>query len=219
MTELPINNIICGNCIDVMSDWPDDCCDLIVTDIPYGNISRPSNGLRSFDKKDVDIITFDTDKFIELICRICAGSIYVFCEFRQISGIFESMISKNLSTRMCIWEKTNPSPINGDVIWLSGVECCVFGKKPRATFNRHCKNTVFRHPIAGNKLHPTMKPESLMGYLIESSSNIGDLVVDPCCGSGTTCLAARRLNRRYIGIDISEEYVVVSNKRMSSVLI
>lgn len=45
-------------------------------------------------------------------------------------------------------------------------------------------------------------------------SKEGDLVLDPFCGSGTTCLAAKNLNRKYIGIDISAEYIALSNERL-----
>ena len=49
--------------------------------------------------------------------------------------------------------------------------------------------------------YPTQKPEALLERIIKASSNAGDVVLDPFCGSGTTCAVARRLNRRYIGID------------------
>jgi site-specific DNA-methyltransferase (adenine-specific) len=62
--------------------------------------------------------------------------------------------------------------------------------------------------------HPAMFPESLAEDHILSWSNQGDLVLDPMCGAGTTCKMAKMNNRNYIGIDINEEYVNISNKRI-----
>jgi site-specific DNA-methyltransferase (adenine-specific) len=55
--------------------------------------------------------------------------------------------------------------------------------------------------------HPTQKPVLLMKRIIEASTNPGDLILDPFCGSATTGVAALELNRRFIGIDMSKEYL------------
>jgi hypothetical protein len=65
--------------------------------------------------------------------------------------------------------------------------------------------------------HPTQKPLSLFLTLVKENSNPNDLILDPFCGSGTTCVAAKMLGRRYIGIDISEEYCEISRKRLRAV--
>lgn len=119
-----------------------------------------------------------------------------------------------MSTRLCIWEKTNPSPMNGDKIWLSGIECCVFGRFPNATFNEHCKNTVFRYPCGRNKLHPTQKPLELIEKLVLASSNEGDTVLDPCMGSGTTGVACKKNNRNFIGIEMDGEFYNIASRRI-----
>lgn len=64
--------------------------------------------------------------------------------------------------------------------------------------------------------HPTVKPLKLMSYLITLGCREGDLILDPFVGSGTTCLAAEILNRRWLGIDINPEYCVIAEKRMSA---
>jgi DNA modification methylase len=63
--------------------------------------------------------------------------------------------------------------------------------------------------------HPTVKPIKLMSYLITLGSREGDLVLDPFMGSGTTGLAAKRLRREFVGIDLNREYVEISRARMS----
>ena len=65
--------------------------------------------------------------------------------------------------------------------------------------------------------HPTVKPVKLMTYLITMGSREGDVVLDPFCGSGTTCMAAKMLGRNYVGIELSPEYREIAMKRIDSV--
>ena len=64
-------------------------------------------------------------------------------------------------------------------------------------------------------LHPTQKPLKLMKYLVATYSNPGDVVLDPYAGSGTTCLAAKELNREWIGNDLMPEYCEIARGRLS----
>ena len=64
--------------------------------------------------------------------------------------------------------------------------------------------------------HPTVKPIELMSYLITLGSREGDLVVDPFVGSGTTCVAAKMLERNYVGIEKEEDYVVIATERIKA---
>lgn len=64
-------------------------------------------------------------------------------------------------------------------------------------------------------LHPTQKPLPLLKYLVSTYTRSGDVVLDFCCGSGTSLVAAKHLGRRYIGCDTSEEYVAVARRRLS----
>ena len=65
-----------------------------------------------------------------------------------------------------------------------------------------------------NTDHPTQKPEKLIAKLILASSEPGDLVFDPFAGSGTTCVVAKKLGRRYLGIEIDREYCLWGAKRL-----
>lgn len=64
------------------------------------------------------------------------------------------------------------------------------------------------------RFHPSQKPIALLEYLIKTYSDEGDIVLDPCCGSGSTCVAAANLGRKYIGIEQDTEYVDISNWRL-----
>jgi adenine-specific DNA-methyltransferase len=73
---------------------------------------------------------------------------------------------------------------------------------------------VLEWKYTGNNLHPTQKPVSVLTPLVESFSNSGDVVLDPFCGSGSTLLAARELNRRFLGIELSKQYFDLAEQRL-----
>ena len=170
--------------------------------------------VENIEKIETDVDTKDFEATINEFMRVCKGSIYVFCGIEQVSYIKKTFRENGLSTRLVIWEKSNPSPMNGDTIWLSSVECCVFGKFPKATFNEHCKSSVLRFPCGRNKLHPTQKPLDLFKRIVEVSSNEGDIVFDPFMGSGTAGEAALMLNRNFIGCELSGEYFELAENRV-----
>ncbi len=70
------------------------------------------------------------------------------------------------------------------------------------------------HGKDGRALHPTQKPEEMLKRIIIASSNKGDTVLDPFLGSGTTAFVAKKLGRNWIGIEKSEKYVDIAQKRM-----
>jgi site-specific DNA-methyltransferase (adenine-specific) len=204
-----------GDCLALLPQIPKNHAQLVLTDIPYDNVSRPSNGLRNLDKGKADVLTFDLLSFLTELYRVCYGSFYIFCEIGQVSFIRNYFQEKKLTTRLCIYEKNNPSPLNGQYTWLSSIECCVFAKKKNATFKEHCKSAVWRYPSSRNKYHPTEKPLNLCKYIIETSSDAGEIVLDPCMGGGTTILAAKMTNRKYIGIELDQDYFKIAQDRLA----
>ena len=79
-------------------------------------------------------------------------------------------------------------------------------------------NTAGQENVCKSLPHPAMFPDVLARDHILSWSNEGDLVLDPMCGSGTTCKMAKLSNRNYIGIDISEEYCKMAEERLDFVI-
>jgi site-specific DNA-methyltransferase (adenine-specific) len=73
--------------------------------------------------------------------------------------------------------------------------------------------------LEGVNHHPTVKPLTLMEYLVKLITPLGGLVLDPFLGSGTTALACKRLGRHYIGIEISREYCDIAERRLAAVLL
>jgi DNA modification methylase len=205
-----------NDCFLIFPQISDKSIDCVLTDIPYGQVNRRSNGLRNFNKVDADIETFKLAKFLYEINRICKGSVYIFCATEQCSEIRSTLIDYNFSTRHCCWVKTNPSPINGQYIWLSAIENCIYGKRPKSTFNEHCKPCVWMYSSSRNKFHPTEKPLKLFEYLIKVSTNEGDLILDPCVGSGTTAIACKNLNRNCIAIEKNKDYYNIMLERLNN---
>ena len=191
--------------------------DLVLTDPPYGVVHRESHAgqLRNLDKAKVDTVNFDIPDIAQSLTNICNGSFYVWCGTEQVSFWRMAFVEAGLSTRLCIWEKANPSPMNGEYIWLSGLETCVFAKASGATFNVFCESPIWRSQPGRETDHPTEKPRWLMKKLVLASSNMGDIVLDPFMGSGTTLRAAKDLGRRAIGIEIEEKYCEVAVKRLA----
>lgn len=65
--------------------------------------------------------------------------------------------------------------------------------------------------------HPTQKPEYILEKIILSSSKEGDIIFDPFVGSGTTCVVSKKLNRKYIGIDIEKKYLDIAIERLENI--
>lgn len=138
-----------------------------------------------------------------------------------------------------VWNKSNPMPnfrgmrltnAHETMIWASKSE------KSKYTFNYEAMKALnegtqmrsdWRLPICngherlkdddGNKAHPTQKPESLLHRVILQSTNVGDVVLDPFFGTGTTGAVAKMLGRDYIGIEREEAYRKVATKRISKI--
>lgn len=222
MTKIKMNRVNSGmggdikqcDAIKLMQTLPDSYVDLLLTDIPYARVNKPSNGLRVIDKKQANKETFNLRNFAREAFRVTKGSAIIFCGKEQFSTLYEDFDDRGATTRMIVWEKTNPMPMNGRYVFLSGVECAVHFRKKQATFNGNCINTVFRFPNGSSKRHPTEKPLALFTKFIDLLTDPGDLVLGPCMGSGTTAIACKQTGRRYICGDINPDYAVMANQRL-----
>jgi len=73
--------------------------------------------------------------------------------------------------------------------------------------------------IIGNKVHPTEKPEELMKFYVENSSNVGDTILDMFMGSGSTGVACLNTNRKFIGVEMDDKYFDIGVNRMQESII
>jgi len=139
-----------------------------------------------------------------------------------------------------IWVKTNPMPNFRGVRFTNAHETLIWastGQGASYTFNhqamkglndgKQMRSDWWISPLAtgserlkdekGNKAHSTQKPESLLYRVILAASNPGDVILDPFFGSGTTGVAAKRLHRRWIGIEQEKKYLKLAQHRIDAV--
>lgn len=203
-----------GDCLEILPTLADGSVDMVLVDIPYGEVSQKSSGLRQLDRGNADACGIDLAVMVDECVRVCAGSFYVFCGTEQISELVAHFRRHKLTTRVGAWEKSNPSPMNGTRLWISGLEFCVFARKANATFNEHCQKALWRAPSGQAKVHPTQKPVPLMERLVLASSNEGDTVLDFTMGSGSTGIACRNTGRKFIGIERDPGYFAIAEQRI-----
>lgn len=207
-----IDNFYNVNCMDFMKELPKNSVDMTLTDIPYGEVQRTTHGLTNLSILDnlgtADKATFNEINFCEEVYRITKNTICIFCGREQFSDIFKFFKEKKGTVRPVVWIKTNPVPSNGQYVYLSGVEFAVWFKKSGAgSFNAKCKNPVFQYPIPSgkNRIHKTQKHWDLWKELMLDCSNEGEVIFDPCAGSGVTAWVARENNRHFLCCELDKE--------------
>jgi DNA modification methylase len=199
-----------GDCRDILPTLPK--VDAVITDIPYGEVNRASAGLRNLDKGAADVETCDLAEVLQVLAL--GQSVYVWCGTEQVSELRAGLVAAGYSTRLGVWEKSNPSPMNGQYLWLSALECCVYGKRAGAHFAEFCKAPVWRGPTAEKEDHPTPKPVWLMERQILASVKANGTVLDAFMGSGTTGVACASLGRAFIGIEREAKYFDIACRRI-----
>jgi len=213
LEALSLDTIVHDDCMHYMKSMSDKSVTMTLTDIPYNECNKPAQ-IRTIDKGKADELDFDLMEFVAEIKRVTQESIYIFCGFQQISSLYTEL-HKDMAVRLCHWEKTNPSPMNGQFLWLSATENCLFAKFSGAQFHAHCQSNVWRFPSGRSKMHPTQKSLPLFCHLIESSTKPKDIVFDPCMGSGTTALACICVDRHYLGVERDSKWLAVARNRMN----
>ena len=125
-------------------------------------------------------------------------------EAEKVGFVFQNLL---------VWNKGTATP---NKYYMQGLEfILMLSKRPARNINdMGSKNLLSTPNIIGKKSHPTEKPVSLMAEMIRNSTNEGDIVLDPFAGAGSTLIAAKRLNRRYIGFEIDKQYYDIAYNRL-----
>ena len=122
-----------------------------------------------------------------------------------------------------IWHKTNPMPRNMNIHFVNSTEAWVYfvNNDTSGTFNNSGKmvHDFIETSLTSSKekkfgKHPTQKPTKIISHFIKHLSNKNDVVLDPFMGSGTTGVCSRKMDRKFIGIDLDKEYYELSKTRM-----
>lgn len=221
--EKMLGNVWRGDCMSFMAQMPDRSVDFTLTDIPYAGVNRESNGIRVFDKGAADEITFPLKEFTENLHRLSRNGMVIFCGFEQVSPIYETLRAKNDGTvRLLCWRKNNPSPVNADNMYLSALETAVWFQPFSCIhpWRKSHKSALLRYNCGTSKEHPTEKNPLLLEDILRHNVNgrhgeeKGDIVFDPCSGSGSHLLAALRFGCRIIGCELDPKFHELARKRI-----
>jgi site-specific DNA-methyltransferase (adenine-specific) len=241
-------SIIMGDCLSVMPTLPENSVDSIITDPPYNIsrpivISRKNLRLKTARRNsDITMDFGEWDKFtpeafddfmfafLTQSYRVLkpTGGVVVFCDRMFVSQLWALAESVGFKGKqVLVWHKTNPVPQFRKKNFVSATEFMSWFVKDNGegyTFN-FGKQTEMHNFIEGpicmgnERLeHPTQKPEYVMRQLVTWFSNVGDTILDPFMGSGTTGVACILEYRDFIGIEIDEKYVQIARKRIADMV-
>lgn len=227
-----INNIVLGDCYELIKKIPDNSIDLIITDLPYEMVTGGHGSGKLADRKTIQNETFreqglydgfKNDILLEFVRVLKKINIYIWCSKNQIYQImdFFNKLDKELNFDIITWHKTNPAPL-ANMTYLNDTEYCINFREQGCIIRGDLEQKKKYYVTSLNKndkdkfKHPTIKPLEMISNLVINSSNKNDLVLDCFCGSGTTCVACKNNNRRFIGMEINKEYYDVAVKRLNN---
>ena len=208
---LPVNRILPGDCIPVLKQLPDACIDLVVTDPPYL--------VRYRDRAGRTVHNDDHRGWVRPAFR----EIYRVLKPDAFCISFYGW--NHVDTFMSAWKQAGFQPV-GHIVWPKN-----YASRTGFLQARHEQayllakgwpqrpdsplSDVQPWTYSGNRYHPTQKAVGIIEPLIEAFSRLGDIVLDPFTGSGTTALAAQYCGRRYIGIERDTEYCEIAERRLA----
>jgi site-specific DNA-methyltransferase (adenine-specific) len=223
--------LIHGNCLDVMKNIEDKSIDLILCDLPYGVTKNKWDVIIPFNemwlqynriiKDNGAIILFGSQPFTTML--ISSNMTYFrYCLVWEKNKFSDFLNSKRKPMKtnedICIFYKKQPT--YNIQYWYStpyerwNTQQAV---DKQSNYGSHKQNvaksdgkrlptTVLKFNRVERPKHPTQKPVDLLEWLIKSYSNEGEIVLDNCMGVGSTGLAAKNLNRNFVGIELDDEY-------------
>lgn len=210
------------DCLEGFSDMKDDSITHIVTSPPYNRKHSGPKGSKS-DKYKYN--TDNIENYYEWLCsvideclRVTSGYVFfnIMKNYYNKKDVFK--LIGNYSDKiqeLIIWEKTNPLPASGKSITNAYEFFIVFGDKPLKSNTTYTKNIITTSVNSKTtKEHKAIMKQEVCDWVINKFTTEGDLILDPFMGAGTTAISCINNNRGYIGFEISEEYVALSEKRI-----
>ena len=205
-----LNKIYCMDCLEGLKQLPDKSVDLVLTDPPYGLNKKGienDESLKQFYnilpecyrvlKNDSFFITFFSTKYIPELFKNNPFTYYWQIILYCPNGSVGSTIGFTKFMSVFIFKKGNPK--------IKKQNKDIFVDTPGRMIE----------PLEGFINHPTPKPTKFIKELLDMFSNKNDIVLDPFMGSGTTAVACKQLNRKFIGFEINKEYCDIANKRLA----
>jgi site-specific DNA-methyltransferase (adenine-specific) len=215
--------LYCGDCREILPTLTP--IDAIVMDPPY-ELSSAGPGkshfgmsLNKFDSAEYRNIVAGFDEAVfGLLEEICKPfNMFCFCSNKQISKTMAYHEKKGRSVNLLVWHKPNAAPFaNG--VWRGDIEYCIHAKDSGAVFigNAGEKKKVSEFPLVVDAGHPTVKPLPLIEKYVKICTNEGQTVLDPFMGSGTTGVAAVKLGRQFVGVELEPKYFDLACERIEA---
>lgn len=235
--------VIHGDCLEAMRQFPDAHFDAVITDPPYGTTAL------DFDQTPIDWAAWWAE-----IHRVTKETGVIVCFAADLFTVDLIQSNRKNYRYRLVWEKTVATGhLDANVRPMRGHEdVLIFARRRKGgTYNpqktpgepykfshsnhsRHqfgeqkgaerVNETGDRHPTTvikfanpnNNNQHPTQKPEDLLFWLVSSYTNPGDKVLDPFTGSGTTGVACVALHREFVGIELDPTYFQIAEKRIAN---
>lgn len=229
------------DCLSVLPFIPDNSIDLVLTDCPYKIVSGGCRKHMKGNEVGGIFASRKTEKRDDWNEHAGSGKLFkhndiqfkdwigeIYRVLKHKSHCYIMINSRNLAElqkqaekvgftfqNLLIWQKGNVTP---NRYYMQGFECILMLRKGAAkTINHTGTSNILAIPnIIGNKRHPTEKPVELMKILIENSTQIGEIVLDPFMGCGSTGVACLNSGRGFIGIEIDKQYFDIAEKRCLS---
>ena len=176
-------------------------------------------------------------KWIKLCKRVLKlnGSIWISGTLHNIYSIGMALEQEGFKIINNItWQKTNPPPNLACRCFTHSTETILWAQKTDKKAHHYFNYELMNEQNGGKQMkdvwlgsltkasekwagkHPTQKPEYLLDRIVQASTKDNDVILDPFCGSGTTGVVAKRLGRRFIGIDTEEEYLNICKTRLET---
>ena len=232
-----------GDCLEVMRSLPDDSIDSVITDPPYGTTSckwdivipleEMWTELKRISKSHCPILLFGQEPFSSYL-RISNINDYKYDWYWQkeratnimqlkkrpgkvietISVFYNKQATYNPQKTLHTGKLRSNKIKDGKLVNLVDSN----SRKPKEYKDDGTRYPLqvlnYKRDILTSNLHPTQKPLALLENLVKTHSNEDDVVLDFTMGSGTTGLACKNLNRKFIGIELDEEYYKIAQNRM-----
>lgn len=232
--EIPINQIVFGDCVEEMPKLPDDIADLVLTDPPYGvnyqsRLRSDTFDLIEGDGKNDPILSWSFAQSYRVLKM--NSHFYTFTCWQALPRFIHLLGHWNFNIKNClVGARAGHSCGSLNYGFAPSYEMILFAHKGKREFNettirKLSDGTGFvrrfddlidwlpiNEPSKNIEFHPTQKSLELVEFFMLISSNKGDLVIDPFSGSGITAIAAWDLGRKFICYEINEEYHTKSLK-------
>ena len=223
-TGVSINDphFVLGDCTHLLATLPDNSLDLLLTDPPYGiDYESEHREVRPFWKMENDTLEKTVavlEQALALACRKLKDNshVYVFTSWKTYPCI-QSVVAKYFTVKnLLVWVKNNWTAGDLDANYGQIHEFILFAQKGRRHLNGRRDASVlhFDRVPENSRMHPTEKPVPLLEYLIEKSSQPGEVVCDPFAGVASICVAAHNKGRQYLGMEIDKRWFHLGQQRL-----